>query len=94
VSEAAPRGVAHVPNVNISRQEGGQAETAVAINPTNPDDIVVTSNVETFRGLFEAYSLDGGATWSIQIIADGGELGTACCDSSLAFDSYGNLFLT
>src|SRR5439155_1516750 len=83
-----------VQNVNVSRLEGGQAETAVAINPTNPDNIVVTSNVETFRGLFEAYSTDGGATWATQIIADGGELGTACCDSSLAFDAYGNVFLT
>ena len=80
--------------MNVSRLEGGQAETAVAINPTNPDNIVITSNVETFRGLFEAYSTDRGATWTSQIIADGGELGLACCDSSLAFDSYGNLFMT
>ena len=76
-------------NVNVSRMLGNQAETAVAINPTNPDNLVVTSNLENFSGLFEAYSLDGGASWDTQIIATGGELGAACCDSSLAFDQYG-----
>jgi hypothetical protein len=82
------------PNINISRVVGNQNETAVAINPTNPDNIVVTSNLESFRGLLKAYSLDGGITWVTEVIADGDGLGLSCCDSSLAFDSYGNLFLT
>jgi hypothetical protein len=82
------------PNINISRVKGNQNETAVAINPTNPDNIVVTSNLDSFQGLFKAYSLDGGLTWASEIIADGDGLGLSCCDSSLAFDSYGNLFLT
>ena len=81
-------------NVNVSRLTSNQAETSVAINPTDPANIVVTSNLATFRGLLEAYSTDGGATWKTQIIADGDDLGLACCDSSLAFDAYGNLFLT
>jgi hypothetical protein len=91
---AAPLG--HVGrNVNISRMFGNQNETAVAISPTNPKNIVVTSNLESFRGLLEAYSFDGGLTWTRHTIADGSDdLGLACCDSSLAFDSYGNLFLT
>jgi len=91
---AAPLG--HVGrNVNISRMFGNQNETAVAINPTNPKNVVVTSNLESFRGLLEAHSFDGGLTWTRHTIADGtDDLGIACCDSSLAFDSYGNLFLT
>ena len=80
--------------VNISRLAGNQAETAVAVDPTDPSNIVVTSNLADFSGLLEAYSTDGGVTWTTQIIADGDELGLACCDSSLAFDSYGNLFMT
>ncbi|HEX9235937.1 MAG TPA: sialidase family protein, partial [Actinomycetota bacterium] len=36
----------------------------------------------------------GGATWTTDKIADGDDLGFACCDSSLAFDRFGNLFLT
>ncbi len=90
-SQAAPRGPA---NVNVSRVPGNQAETAVAVNPTNPNNIVVTSNVGDFVGLMEAYSTDGGTTWTSQLIAAGGELGVACCDSSLSFDAFGNLFLT
>lgn len=85
---------ATAPNVNVSRLPGNQAETAIAINPTDPDNIVVTSNLENFLGLLEAYSTDGGVTWTTRIIAKGGELGMACCDSSLAFDLYGNLFMT
>jgi hypothetical protein len=85
---------ADVGNINVSRMSGNQAETAVAINPTNPDNVVVTSNLENFIGLLEAYTTDGGASWATQIIATGGELGVACCDSSLAFDRYGNLFMT
>src|SRR5205823_3545974 len=38
---------------------------------------------------------DGGQTWSKRIIADGNDnLGDSCCDPSLSFDSYGNLFMT
>jgi hypothetical protein len=93
-STPSSRRISPIANVNVSRMSGNQAETAVAINPTNPDNVVVTSNLETFGGLLEAYSLDGGASWATRIIATGGELGAACCDSSLAFDSFGNLFMT
>src|SRR5262249_16471125 len=52
-------------------------------------------------GLFAAFSLDSGATWTYVdptdgIIADGkpgDPLPAACCDPSVAFDSFGNLFL-
>src|SRR5207244_3316297 len=81
-------------NVNVSRLPDNQAETAVAVNPTNPDNVVITSNIASFLGLFEAYSMDGGISWTTQLIADGDRLGLACCDSSLAFDANGNLFLT
>jgi hypothetical protein len=89
---ARPR--AAIDNVNVSRYRDNQAETAVAINPQNPDNIVITSNLSTFTGLMEAYSTDGGTTWTTQVIARVGELGLACCDSSLSFDAFGNLFLT
>jgi hypothetical protein len=98
VGSSAPsvtRASADVPivTVNVSRQPNNQAETAVAVNPTDPDNIVITSNVASFVGLMEAYSFDGGATWTTDLIADGGKLGLACCDSSLAFDRSGNLFM-
>ncbi len=82
------------PNVNASRFLGNQSEATIAINPTDPDNVVILSNVENGVGLFEAYSLDGGVTWSGDVIANGDALGFACCDPSAAFDAFGNLFLT
>jgi Tol biopolymer transport system component len=84
-------------NVNVSRLNDEQYETAVAINPHNPKNIVIVSNhggYDSGNGLFEAVSMDQGLTWTSGIIANGDSLQYACCDPSLAFDSFGNLFLT
>ncbi len=45
-------------------------------------------------GLSISVTHDGGATWHTRVIGIGGPLGLACCDESIAFDRYGNLFLT
>jgi len=81
------------PNVDVSQRVGNEAETTIATNPTDPDNVAIVSNVQFGSGLFSAVSDDGGQTWTTDIIADGDELGVACCDPSLAFDDYGNLFL-
>ena len=83
-------------NINVSRTPGNQAEQTVAVNPTNPANIVVIANDPSpGPGLFESITFDGGATWTARPIANGtDELGAACCDPSLAFDSFGNLFFT
>jgi len=83
-------------NVNISKLAGNQTETAIAVNPSNPNSLVAVSNVPGANGIFKAYSLDGGTTWTSDIIADGDALGTACCDPSVSgcYDSFGNFFLT
>jgi hypothetical protein len=80
-------------NLNTSKMGGNQAEAAIAINPTNPANIVVTSNLEVGSGLFRGYSFDGGRTWRSGVIANGGELGHACCDPTMSWDEFGNLFL-
>src|SRR2546422_182719 len=80
------------PNVNVSRLAGNQSEAAVAINPTNPNNVVIVSNIAGGGALFRGFSTDGGATWTSGLIANGGALGLACCDGSLSFDSFGNLF--
>src|SRR5512141_2368902 len=92
---AAPSGsIAVGPNVNVSRLTGNQAETTVAVNPTNPNNVVIVSNVQFGNRLWEGYTLDG-TNWVSTQIADGTDgLGLACCDPSAAFDSFGNLFLT
>jgi hypothetical protein len=81
-------------NVNVSQKVGNQSETTVSVNPTNTKNIVLVSNLEG-NGLFEGYSFDGGVTWTAKTIAksSGDPLGIACCDPSLRFDQFGNLFL-
>jgi len=91
---AAGRPRAVPQNVNISRERGNQSETTIAINPVNPLQMTVASNEEVASALFHGWSTDGGRTWSTDRIADGDNLGFACCDPSLASDEFGNIFLT
>lgn len=82
-------------NVDVSVRAGQESEEAIAVNPTNPNNIVVVTNIqEGISGMFAATSFDGGMTWSKRIIGDGDNLGDSCCDPSLAFDEFGNLFMT
>jgi hypothetical protein len=82
------------PNVDISGFADNEAETTVAVNPANPNNVVVISNFQTADALMESVSFDGGATWSARMIANGSDdLGVACCDPNAAFDQYGNFFL-
>ncbi len=82
-------------NVDVSQRHGNESETTVAINPTNPQNVVIVSNVQhPLSGMFEGVSFDGGTTWATKLIGHGDNLGDACCDPSLSFDNYGNLFLT
>ncbi len=98
---ASPVAAVSVPaNVDVSQRAGNESEEAIAVNPTNPDNIVIVTNIgEGATGLFKAVTFDGGQTWSREIIADtehnpADPLGDSCCDPSLSFDQYGNLFLS
>jgi hypothetical protein len=87
---------AQVPqNVDVSLRPGNEAEHAIAINPTNPSNIVAMSTLSerTAVGLFEGVSFDGGQTWTRQIIGDNDNLGDICCDEQLAWDEFGNLWM-
>src|SRR5713101_8524501 len=86
-------------NVDVSQRPLNESEEAIAINPTNPSNIVIVTNVGhreagLTAGMFEAVTFDGGATWTRKLIGDNDNLGDACCDPSLSFDNYGNLFMT
>jgi BNR/Asp-box repeat protein len=83
------------PNVNISQRVGNESEEAIAVNPTNPKNIVVFTNIaEGVNGMFLAVSFDGGQTWSRRIVGQNDLFGDTCCDPSLSFDEFGNLFMT
>src|SRR5436190_229026 len=78
------------PVVNVSATTGNQAESFVNVNPTNPNNIVATSNDPSGgNSIFRAYSTDAGATWTRGTIATG----VACCDGPAAWATLGNLFL-
>src|SRR5260221_966049 len=86
-------------NVDVSQRHLNESEEAIAVNPTNPKNIVVVTNVGhkeagLTAGMFEGVSFDGGRTWSTKLIGNNDNLGDACCDPSLSFDQYGNLFMT
>jgi hypothetical protein len=86
-------------NVDVSRRHLNESEEAIAVNPTNPNNIVVFTNV--FRreagltaGMFLGVSFDGGQTWKRSLVGTNDNLGDACCDPTLSFDQYGNLFMS
>jgi len=80
--------------VNVSQKTGNQTEATIAIDPTNPDRLFVSSNDESTTGLFTARSSNGGATWTTGVIATGADgFAQACCDASASWDGFGNLFL-
>lgn len=86
-------------NVDVSQRHLNESEEAIAVNPTNPNNIVIFTNVGHAEaglraGMFLAVSFDGGATWTRRIVGNFDNLGDACCDPSLSFDEYGNLFMT
>src|SRR5438094_4408457 len=79
-------------NVDTSAMAGNEAEDAIAINPTNPSNIVTMSTLpDVVTGLFEGVSFNGGGTWTRNVIGTGGQLGQICCDEQLAWDRFGNL---
>ena len=86
-------------NVDVSQRHLNESEEAIAVNPTNPNNIVIFTNIGHLEagltaGMFLAVSFDGGATWTTRIVGNNDNLGDACCDPSLSFDEYGNLFMT
>src|SRR5712664_3365484 len=93
------RAVSIPANVDVSQRHLNESEETIAVNPTNPDNIVIVSNIGhgeagLSAGMFEGVSFDGGATWTTRLIGTNDNLGDASCDPSLSFDQYGNLFLT
>lgn len=81
-------------NIDVSKMKGNQAEGSIAVDRADGSKLVAVSNIDSGDGLMLATSSDGGATWSSRVIAnDSDSLPAACCDPSVAFDSFGNLFL-
>ncbi|HEV3339990.1 MAG TPA: SBBP repeat-containing protein, partial [Pirellulales bacterium] len=104
-------------NSNVSQRNGNQTEPTIAVDPRDPQHLFAASNDEKgintagstatpggasgIGGIFAAYSLDGGTTWTPSdatdgLIGDGGDglPSGARGDPSAVFDKFGNLYLT
>jgi len=83
-------------NLNVTAMPGNEAEDAIAVNPTNPSNVVAMSTLpDVVAGLAVGVSFDGGQTWARHVIGTAGDpLGEICCDQQLAWDRFGNLWMT
>jgi hypothetical protein len=89
-------------NINLSHLLGSQAETTIAIDPTNPNRLFAASvSYPRGNGIFAAISRDGGASWNwLQqggFIATGKTVGDSLPwgtdDPQVSIDRFGNVFL-
>jgi hypothetical protein len=91
-SAAAP-----IANLNVTAMPGNEAEDAIAVNPTRPSNVVAMSTLpDVVAGLAVGVSVDGGQTWARRVIgaSTADPLGDICCDQQLAWDRFGNLWMT
>src|SRR5262249_12628961 len=83
------------PNFDSCAMPCHQAQDAIAISAVNPSNIVTMSTLpDAVSGLFEGVSFDGRKTWIRRVIGTGAPLGKICCDEQLAWDRFGNLWMT
>jgi hypothetical protein len=83
-------------NLDSSAMAGNEAEDAIAVNPTNPSNVVTMSSLaEAVAGLSANVTFDGGSTWTRHVIGTSvtDSLGAICCDQQLAWDRFGNLWM-
>ena len=100
VFAAAPAGAVTIgaPS-NATARAGNEDESAVAVNPSNAQQIAVMANgIAGDAGLPLSISSDGGQNWTRTVFATGTGAGgdgrpVACCDPTLSWDNHGNLFV-
>jgi subtilisin-like proprotein convertase family protein len=81
-------------DVNISQLGGSQEEVSIAVNPTNPLNLVTLSNGGAGNSEFIAYSMDGGKNWIQSPLTNSddnvGGFNSDRFDGAVKFDSFGN----
>ena len=83
-------------NFNVTAMPGNEAEDAIAVNPTNPSNVVAMSTLaDVPAGLAVGASFNSGRTWARTVIGStaADPLGEICCDQQLAWDRFGNLWM-
>ena len=88
--------------INVSRTAGSQTEPTVAVNPTNPLNIVILANdtgdIQLGDPLFYGVTFDGGRTWTRTRLVGQRQRrpdpGLLAMVAGTTFDQFGNLFFT
>jgi hypothetical protein len=86
-----------IANLNVTAMPGGEAEDAIAVNPVHPSNVVAMSTrSDAISGLAVGVSTNAGQTWTRSVIgaSTADPLGDICCDQQLAWDRFGNLWMT
>jgi hypothetical protein len=97
LATAALAAAAPPQNLNASAMPGNNAEDAIAVNPTDPSNVVTMSTLaDVTAGLFVGTSFNSGRTWTRRVVGSSTSdpLGDICCDEQLAWDRFGNLWVT
>ncbi len=80
-------------NVNVSNLGASQSEVGIAVDPTNPLNLIAVANdIGDLSKLATWYSLDGGTTWNASFLdetQDGFGANDSRFDPNVAFDSDG-----
>jgi hypothetical protein len=89
------------PNVDVSQKAANQVEGTIAVNRSNPNNVVAFSvdmAVNNGQGMFEGISNTGGMTWTTRrdiATGPGGDgIPASSADVQAAFDTFGDLFVT
>jgi hypothetical protein len=96
LATAALAAAAPPSNLNVTAMPGNEAENAIAVNPTNPSNVVAMSTLpDVVAGLAVGVSFNSGHTWARRVLgATGDPLGEISCDQQQAWDRYANLWMT
>lgn len=91
------------PNVRVNQDCSlrRQAEEVIAVNPTNPNNLIAGQNDSRigFNHCGYAWSFDGGKTWGDQVppfyqfLLASGHTADACSDPTATFDAAGNAYV-
>ena len=80
-------------DINVTKEAGDQSETAIAVNPVNPDNIIIgANNLNSATSDFVWVTHNGGALWTrVLIPVPAGGNGNSTGDPALVFSRDGKL---
>lgn len=82
------------PNLNATKVVGPMQEPTIVIDPSNNSRLFVASNYNDTFGIYSAWSIDGGVTWTQGIDFTAPPLAISEGDTIARADTLGNLFVT